>query len=113
MDEDGMYTHSTLQDYPSVLQLNNKMRENAINIIFAVTEPQQEAYKILMKIIDGAKVGLLTADSSNILELVEELYKVYSGSEFAHYDFLWTPHIRPCLPLIVDFFYMLLGTSHS
>lgn len=98
LDEDGMYTHSTLQDYPSVLQLNNKMRENAINIIFAVTEPQQEAYKILMKIIDGAKVGLLTADSSNILELVEEQYKVYSGSEFAHYDFLWTPSPFQALP---------------
>jgi hypothetical protein len=90
LDKDGIYTHSTLQDYPSVLQLNNKVRENAINIIFAVTEPQREAYSVLTKIIDGTKVGLLTADSSNVLELVEEQYKVYSGSGFAHYDFFWT-----------------------
>ena len=85
-----MYTHSTLQDYPSVLQLNNKMRENAINIIFAVTEPQQNAYRVLTKVIDGAEVGLLSADSSNVLKLVEELYKVHPGSQFAHYDFFWT-----------------------
>lgn len=88
LDQDGMYTHSTLQDYPSVLHLNNKVQENAINIIFAVTQSQREAYSVLMKIIEGSKVGLLTADSSNILELVEQLYKVYSGSGFVHYDFL-------------------------
>lgn len=88
MDEDGMYTHSTLQDYPSVLQLNNKVQEKSISIIFAVTEPQQEAYNVLTNNIEGSKVGLLAADSSNILKLVEEKYKVYSVSGFAHYDFL-------------------------
>jgi protocadherin alpha len=71
-----MYTHSTLQDYPSIFHLKQRVRENAINILFAVTEPQQEAYSLLSKNIDGAKVGHLTANSSNILELVEEQYKV-------------------------------------
>jgi len=88
LDGDGMYTHSSLQDYPSVLQLNNKVQKNAINIIFAVTQSQQEAYSVLMKIIEGSKVGLLAADSSNVLQLIEQLYMVYSGSGFAHYDFL-------------------------
>jgi len=88
LDDDGMYTHSILQDYPSVLHLNNKVQENAINIIFAVTQSQQEAYSVLKSIIEGSRVGLLTADSSNILELLEDLYKVYSGSGIAHYDFL-------------------------
>lgn len=88
LDKDGMYTHSTLQDYPSFLQLNNKVQENAITVIFAVTEPQQEAYKVLTKAIEGSKVGLLTADSSKVLQLLEDLYKVYSGSGFAHYDIL-------------------------
>jgi len=87
LDDDGMYTHSSLQDYPSVLQLNNKVQENFINIIFAVTQNQQEAYSVLTKIIDGSQVGPLTADSSNILQLLEELYMVYSGSGFARYDF--------------------------
>lgn len=86
LDKDGIYTHSTLQDYPSVLQLNNKVRENAINIIFAVTEPQREAYSVLTKIIDGTKVGLLTADSSNVLELVEEQYKKISSSVDMQHD---------------------------
>jgi hypothetical protein len=71
-----MYTHSALQDYPSVSHLSYKVRENAINIIFAVTEPHQEAYRVLTKNIDGAEVGHLTANSSNILELVEEQYRV-------------------------------------
>jgi len=88
LDDDGMYTHSSRQDYPSVLQLNNKVQENAINVIFAVTESQREAYSVLMNIIEGSKVGLLAADSSNVLELVEQQYKVYSGSVFAHCDFL-------------------------
>jgi len=88
LDQDGIYTHSTLLDYPSVLHLNNKVQENAINIIFAVTQSQTEAYNVLKKVIEGSKVGLLTANSSNILELVEQLYKVYSGSGFVHYDFL-------------------------
>jgi protocadherin alpha len=91
LDEDGIYTHSTLQDYPSVMQLSNKVQNNSINIIFAVTENQEDAYSALMKIIEGSKVGVLTADSSNILELVEEQFKVYSGSGFAHYDLLWIP----------------------
>jgi len=88
LDEDGMYTHSSLQDYPSVTQINNKVQENAITIIFAVTESQQEAYSVLKKIIEGSEVGSLTANSSNVLVLVEKLYAVYSGSGFAHYDFL-------------------------
>jgi protocadherin alpha len=71
-----MYTHSTLQDYPSVSHLNHRVRENAVNILFAVTELQQGAYGLLARNIDGAKVGQLTANSSNILELVEEQYKV-------------------------------------
>jgi hypothetical protein len=76
LDKDGTYTLSTLQDYPSVLQLDNKVRENDIFIIFAVTEPQQKAYSVLTRIIHEARVGLLTVDSSNVLELVEEKYKV-------------------------------------
>jgi protocadherin alpha len=71
-----MYTYSALQDYPSVSHLNYKVIQNAINIIFAVTESQQEAYRVLTKTIEGAKVGHLTANSSNILELVEEQYRV-------------------------------------
>jgi hypothetical protein len=71
-----MYTHSTLQDYPSIAHLKHRVGNSAIIILFAVTELQQEAYSLLAKNMDGAKVGRLTANSSNILELVEEQYKV-------------------------------------
>lgn len=80
LDKGGMYTHSTLQDYPSISHLKHRVRESAINILFAVTKPQQEAYSLLSTNIDGAKVGHLTANSSNILELVEEQYKKVSSS---------------------------------
>ncbi|PNF14413.1 hypothetical protein B7P43_G01720 [Cryptotermes secundus] len=86
LDEGGMYTHSTLQDYPSILHLKHRVRENAINILFAVTKPQQEVYSLLSKNIDGAKVGHLTANSSNILELVEEQYKKVSSSVDMQHD---------------------------
>jgi protocadherin alpha len=40
LNSKGVYTHSTEQDYPSVSQINHKVKENSVNIIFAVTEEQ-------------------------------------------------------------------------
>ncbi|PSN34504.1 Integrin beta-PS [Blattella germanica] len=54
--------------------------KNAINVIFAVTEPQVKAYGYLAKSVEGAKASSLTEDSSNILQLVEEQYKQISSS---------------------------------
>ncbi|KAJ9575734.1 hypothetical protein L9F63_007380, partial [Diploptera punctata] len=78
--KNGVYTHSLLQDYPSVSQLNHKVRENPMNILFAVTDRQLQAYTYLSENIEGSRVGNLTSDSSNILKLVEEQYMKISSS---------------------------------
>ena len=65
----GTYTHSSEQDYPSVSQINHKVKENSVNIIFAVTEEQFGVYDLLQQNVEGSSVGTLSNDSSNIVEL--------------------------------------------
>lgn len=47
-----------------------------MNIIFAVTESQLALYQTLTELIDGAVVGELKEDSSNIVNLISQNYKV-------------------------------------
>jgi len=76
LDSEGkMYTHSTLQDYPSVAQINRVAKQENINIIFAVTSEQTSVYTRLSKMIEGSSTGQLTANSSNIVELVKSEYR--------------------------------------
>lgn len=76
MDNRGFYTHSSLQDYPSISQINMKVKENSINVIFAVTESQIDVYKKLEEHIEGSSSGKLSTDSANIVDLVKEQYEV-------------------------------------
>merc|ERR1719435_514145 len=75
MDEKGVYTHSTLQDYPSVSQINHKVKENSVNLIFAVTDEQLHIYNLLAGAVEGSSAGRLSADSSNVVELVQAQYE--------------------------------------
>lgn len=82
LDRHGTYTESTNQDYPSISQVNQKVQENHVNIIFAVTENQFGIYQRLMPLIEGSSAGRLENDSSNIVQLVEEEYlKITSAVE--------------------------------
>lgn len=72
----GLYTYSSVQDYPSISQINLKVKENAINVIFAVTEEQIDVYKQLQGHIEGSSSGKLSADSANVVDLVKEQYQV-------------------------------------
>lgn len=47
-----------------------------MNIIFAVTQSQLALYQTLTELIDGAVVGELKQDSSNIVNLISQNYKV-------------------------------------
>ena len=77
LDKEGiMYTHSTILDYPSVSQINQVAKEDNINIIFAVTSDQKSVYTRLSQIIEGSSTGQLTANSSNIVDLVKTEYSV-------------------------------------
>ena len=79
LDRFGTYTESTSQDYPSISQINQKVQEHHVNIIFAVTANQFNIYKHLAEgqnpLIEGSTTGRLENDSSNIVELIETEYK--------------------------------------
>ena len=57
-------------------QINHKVKENSVNLIFAVTEEQFSVYNLLKENIEGSSAGTLTNDSSNIVQLVKEQYQV-------------------------------------
>ncbi|GLD55977.1 integrin beta-6 [Lates japonicus] len=75
LDANNEYSMSTVQEYPTLGQLIDKVVENNILLIFAVTEQQQHNYKNYANLIPGATVGVLAADSRNILELIVTAYK--------------------------------------
>lgn len=80
LDNTGLYTHSSLQDYPSISQINLAVKKNAINIIWAVTDEQISIYKRLSKHVEGSFAGILANDSSNVVELIREQYDKISSS---------------------------------
>ena len=52
------------------------MKENRINVIFAVTEEQRDTYDELSSHIEASSAGTLSNDSSNVVQLVKEQYEV-------------------------------------
>jgi len=76
LDFKGEYTHSKILDYPSVAQINSKVKEKAINMIFAVTAEQVNIYQRLAQQVQGSTCGELSANSSNVVELVKNEYEV-------------------------------------
>jgi len=69
------YTHGLVQDYPSIGEINYKITQNNVNLIFAVVKDQSNLYKNLSQLIEGSFVGELDDDSSNIVQLVVDIYK--------------------------------------
>jgi hypothetical protein len=72
------YTHGLIQDYPSIGEINYKITQNNVNLIFAVVKDQSNLYKNLSQLIEGSFVGELDDDSSNIVQLVVDIYKVFT-----------------------------------
>uniref|UniRef100_A0A667YCD6 Integrin beta n=1 Tax=Myripristis murdjan TaxID=586833 RepID=A0A667YCD6_9TELE len=75
LDINNEYSMSTMLEYPTLGQLSDKLAENNILLIFAVTERQKHTYKNYANLIPGATVGVLATDSRNILELIVTAYK--------------------------------------
>lgn len=80
LDSTGLYTYSSLQDYPSISQINLAVKKNAINIIWAVTDENISIYKRLTSHVEGSFAGILANDSSNVVELIREQYDKISSS---------------------------------
>uniref|UniRef100_A0A3B3BV19 Integrin beta n=1 Tax=Oryzias melastigma TaxID=30732 RepID=A0A3B3BV19_ORYME len=72
LDKQGKYTHETSQDYPSIPTLVRLLGKHNIIPIFAVTNYSYSYYEYF----PIAEVGLLQDDSSNILQVMEEAFKV-------------------------------------
>ncbi|KAM9861364.1 integrin beta-6 isoform 2-T2 [Aulostomus maculatus] len=75
LDVNNEYSMSTVQEYPTLGQLIDKVVENNILLVFAVTEKKKINYMNYADLIPGATVGVLATDSRNILELIVTAYK--------------------------------------
>uniref|UniRef100_A0A4W3HB99 Integrin beta n=2 Tax=Callorhinchus milii TaxID=7868 RepID=A0A4W3HB99_CALMI len=75
LDSNSEYYKSTVMEYPSLGQLIEKLVENNILLIFAVTDKQVNVYKNYVNFIPGATVDMLEKDSENILQLIIKAYK--------------------------------------
>lgn len=75
LDENGYYSESVHQDYPSLSQINRLVTDSKINIIFAVPEDSVDIYKKLSEHIPGSITGKLESDSSNIVDIIKDNYK--------------------------------------
>uniref|UniRef100_A0A3Q4H7K1 Integrin beta n=1 Tax=Neolamprologus brichardi TaxID=32507 RepID=A0A3Q4H7K1_NEOBR len=77
--EDNVYTMSHYYDYPSIAHLVQKLSDNNIQTIFAVTEEFQPVYQELKNLIPKSAVGTLSANSSNVINLIIDAYNSLSS----------------------------------
>ncbi|XP_030626565.1 integrin beta-6 isoform X2 [Chanos chanos] len=75
LDNNNEYSMSSQLEYPTLGQLVDKLIENNILLIFAVTDKQRQNYENYANLIPGATVGVLAEDSRNVLELIMTAYK--------------------------------------
>ncbi|XP_004608161.2 integrin beta-6 [Sorex araneus] len=75
LDNKNEYSMSTVLEYPTIGQLIDKLVQNNVLLIFAVTQEQVHLYENYAKLIPGATVGLLQKDSGNILQLIISAYE--------------------------------------
>ena len=80
LDYRGSYTHSTIQDYPSIGHINHVAKAKSVSIIWAVTEDKIGLYWALRKLVEGSEVGKISRDSSNIVDIVREQYHAITTS---------------------------------
>ncbi|XP_063789154.1 integrin beta-2 isoform X2 [Pseudophryne corroboree] len=77
--DDNIYKRSNEFDYPSVGQLAQKLSQNNIQVVFAVTSNMVKTYQDLSKLIPKSVVGGLSDDSSNVVQLITEAYQNLSS----------------------------------
>ncbi|XP_035249397.1 integrin beta-2 [Anguilla anguilla] len=87
------YSKSNDMDYPSVGQVAEKLTENNIQPIFAVTSNIADVYKKLKEMIPKSEVGVLSDDSSNVVSLITNAYKSLSSNVIVNH-FELPDHVR-------------------
>lgn len=74
LDSNNEYSASTEMDYPSLALLGEKLAENNIFLIFAVTKRLYVIYKNFTALIPGTTVEILDQDSKNVIQLIVNAY---------------------------------------
>ncbi|XP_071775665.1 integrin beta-5 [Centroberyx gerrardi] len=74
LNDKNEYSASTTMDYPSLALLGEKLAENNIYLIFAVTKRLYVIYKNFTALIPGTTVEILDQDSKNIIQLIINAY---------------------------------------
>ncbi|XP_047456541.1 integrin beta-5 [Mugil cephalus] len=74
LDDENEYSASTQMDYPSLALLGEKLAENNIFLIFAVTKRLYVIYKNFTVLIPGTTVEILDQDSKNVIQLIVAAY---------------------------------------
>ncbi len=55
----GLYTHSTLLDYPSISHINYVANTNSFVVIFAVIPRYKSIYEAMANLVTGSSVEIL------------------------------------------------------
>ncbi|XP_022596330.1 integrin beta-5 [Seriola dumerili] len=74
LNDKNEYSASTKMDYPSLALLGEKLAENNIFLIFAVTKRLYVIYKNFTALIPGTTVEILDQDSKNVIQLIINAY---------------------------------------
>ncbi|XP_056392912.1 integrin beta-5 [Hyla sarda] len=74
LNTDNEYSAADQLDYPSLALLGEKLSENNIHLIFAVTKTHYLLYKNFTALIPGTTVEILDTSSQNILQLIVNAY---------------------------------------
>ncbi|KAI4876648.1 hypothetical protein NFI96_014733 [Prochilodus magdalenae] len=74
VNKENYYDKSAFLDYPSIAMLADKLSENNINLVFAVTSDVMPLYLNYSKLIPGTTVGMLSGNSENIIQLILDAY---------------------------------------
>lgn len=80
LNEDGFYTQSNHQDYPTISQINSVSQAHNVHIIFAIAGQKIESYSNLVHKIKSSSLAHLTSNSSNIVNIIKGEYEKISSN---------------------------------
>lgn len=75
----GSYTHGEIMDYPTMHHIGEMIRQEKMNVVFAVNEEYESVNKIYFKLVEiigknNARKAKLKADEKDIIDLIKEVY---------------------------------------
>ncbi|KAJ7992311.1 hypothetical protein DPEC_G00277210 [Dallia pectoralis] len=77
LDQQNEYDKSTILDYPSLGQIADKLSENNVNLILAVTSAFVPLYQNYSRLIPLSTVGTLSQNSDNVIQLILDAYEKF------------------------------------